>query len=188
MKSLLLKTKHDFSSAIKTSVLIATVAVAFNLVNIHNLYAKEKSLYQIEAELIYNFIQHVEWPSEHNSTTRRVCIMDDSPVLSYFNTLIKNNNDDKIAVVRKYENDYLEDCHVIFINEHYEGYLRRLLFRVQNKPILTIGDIDSFAKNGGIVQFLYRNERVEIVINSQHLKSSQLKIDHDIISISKIVY
>jgi len=186
MKNLLKCITNSFFKVAKI-YLVTTVVLA--LIN-HSFAAtpiKEKSYYELQAELLYNFINHVNWPSYPTEKELNLCIMEDNPVLPHINILLKNNANKDIKVIRKHENDYLEDCSILFINDSYDGYLSRLLSRIRSKPILTIGNIKGFAEKGGIIQFNLRNNRVEFTINMKELKSSHLKIDNAIISVSEII-
>lgn len=185
MEILLLKNITNIYHRTIKIVLMATISLA--LLQVSNASAqskKEKSNYQLQAELVYNFMDHVTW-LEQNIEVKNLCVMDDNPVIPYLNFLTKNNKN--IAVIRKYENDYLEDCNVLFINEFYQGYTNRLLFKVRTKSILTFSNAKDFAKNGGIVQFTLRNSRVEFTLNIKEMRSSQLRISNNIISISDVI-
>jgi hypothetical protein len=182
MKFLL--SKHITNILPQASRVFLAAIIAIALIS-SNSYAQEKdqkSSHQLQAELIYNFVDHTTW-LENSPKSKTLCVMNDNPVIPYINFLVEKKSKN-IVVIRKYENDYLDDCNILFVNEFYQGYLRRLLNRVKNKPILTFGNLKNFAKNGGIVQFTLRNDRVEFLFNKKEMKSSKLKINKNIISIS----
>jgi hypothetical protein len=113
--------------------------------------------------------------------------MEDNPVIPYLQILLESKNEKHIVAIRKHENDYLEDCHILFVNDNYDGYLSRLLARVKGKPILTLGNVKNFSESGGIVQFRLRNNRVEFIVNTKEMRSSQVKISDFILSVSETV-
>ena len=143
----------------------------------------EKSNYQLQAELIFNFTNHVTWLGEKPKNIN-LCIMGDNPVTPYLNQLLENNKN--IIILRKYENDYLDNCNILFINDVYQGYLKRLLLRVQSKSILTFSNKKDFIKNGGMVQFNLRRSRVEFVLNIKKINSTNIEISQEIVAISQI--
>ena len=110
--------------------------------------------------------------------------MGDNPVTPYLNQLLENNKN--IIILRKYENDYLDNCNILFINDVYQGYLKRLLLRVQSKSILTFSNKKDFIKNGGMVQFNLRRSRVEFVLNIKKINSTNIEISQEIVAISQI--
>ena len=183
MKTLLLKHKtNSFSSAIK-AIMVTIALASFST----KTFAKEKSYNELQAELVINFSQHVSWPENINSKVKNICIMEDNPVFPYLHKLIKEDKTRDIIITRKHENDYLEDCTILFVNEYYEGYLERLLLKVVGKPILTFGNIRDFAKKGGIAQFTLRNNRVEFILNMKQAKISHLRFAEEILLISDTV-
>ena len=63
--------------------------------------------------------------------------MEDNPVIPYLRILLESKNEKHIMAIRKHENDYLEDCHILFVNDNYDGYLKRLL--AKNKAAQKLG-------------------------------------------------
>jgi hypothetical protein len=185
MKFLLSKYITNIFKATK-EILVVTAAIVLIFSGASAKSKDQKSIYQLQAELIYNFIDHINWLSD-SPKSKNLCVMNDNPVIPYINFLIKGSKKN-IMVARKYENDYLDDCNILFVNEFYQGYPKRLLMRVKGKPILTFGNLKEFAKNGGIVQFTLRNNRVEFLFNIKEMTSSQFEINKNIVSISPKIY
>lgn len=165
--------------------MILAITVVLALSNAAFAQIKEKSYYELQAEVVYNFISHVSWINSENDG-KKLCVMEDNPVIPYLNTILRNKNDN-IVLIRKNENDYLDECRILFISDNYDGYLRRLLFKVKGKQILTFGSLKNFAESGGIVQFTLRNNRVEFMINTKEMKSSGLRISDSILAVSDTI-
>jgi len=186
MKFLLSKHITNILPQATKGIWVATVILALissnSFAKNHAHTKDQKSTHQLQAELIYNFVDHIAW-LEDSPKIKNLCVMNDNPVIPYINFLIDDHSKN-IVVIRKYENDYLDDCNILFINEFYQGYSKRLLTRVKGKAILTFGNLKDFAKNGGIVQFTLRNDRVEFLFNIKEMKSSGLKINKNIVSVS----
>lgn len=185
MKFLL--SKHITNIFFRATKQVLVLAVIIATISSNNSFANpkdEKTTHQLQAELIYNFIDHVVWLSDV-PTVKNLCVINDNPVIPYLKFLAKDNR--KIIITRKYENDYLDDCNILFVNEFYQGYSKRLLMRVRSKPILTFGNLKDFAKNGGIVQFTLRNDRVEFLFNIKEMESSGFEINKNIVSISSVI-
>ncbi len=182
----LLKITNSLSSAIKVILMVTVALASFSVTSFAA--TKEKSYNQLQAELLLNFIAHVSWPTNESPAPQKsICIMEDNPVIPYFHSLLRDHPNNNIIIVRKHENDYLEDCEVLFVNENYEGYIDRLLSKVSGKPILTFSNIKNFARKGGIAQFTLRNNRVEFILNTRQLKTSRLQISDEILSISDTI-
>lgn len=144
---------------------------------------KEAAYYELQANLIANFIKHLDW--EKPFDPKVVCVIGDNPVMPYLNSLTKNNS--HIVAKRKYEDDFIDDCSLLFVNKYFKGHFKKLLLKAENKPILTISDIENFAKYGGIVQFSMRQKRVEMVVNKKSLRRSRIQISNAILASAELV-
>jgi hypothetical protein len=182
MNNLLKYITNIFFQIAKT---ILAITVVFALSKHASAQIKEKSYYELQAEVVYNFIGHVNWlNSDHGN--KKLCVIEDNPVIPYLQAILRNKNDN-IILIRKNENDYLDECQILFVSDNYDGYLQRLLFRVKGKQILTFGSLKNFAESGGIVQFTLRNNRVEFMINTKEMKSSGFRISDSILAVSDTI-
>ncbi len=173
---------------------IATLIFVITAMLAYMNYASAKELLQksspeFQARLLYNFIDHIILPTDPTSETPKIklCIMNDNPVTTKLTFLLNKEPKKNITILPKYENDYLEDCNFLFVNEYYDGYVDKLLLRIKNRSILTLGSISNFCKKGGMVQFILKNNNVEFIINSRELEKSGYSIDNDILAISEII-
>jgi YfiR/HmsC-like len=144
---------------------------------------KEASYYELQANLIYNFINHLSW--ERPADPKIICIIGDNPIMPYVQSVTEA--DPHISVKRKYEDDFIDDCSILFVNRYFKGHFKKLLLKAGNKPILTISDIEYFAQNGGIVQFALRQNRVELAINKKSLRRARIQISSAILASSEII-
>jgi len=144
---------------------------------------KEAAYYELQANLVYNFINHLSW--EKPFDPKNICIIGDNPVMPYAKSLVDSNP--HISLVRKYEDDFIDDCSILFVNKYFTGRVKKLLLKAGSKPILTISDIEYFAQNGGIVQFTLRRNRVELAINKKSLRRSRIEISNAILASSEII-
>lgn len=69
--------------------------------------------------------------------------------------------------------------------------LAQVLKRIENRPILTITDIDGLARYGVIVELVSDNEgtgKVDFIINKMVMKKAGLNISEDLIKQVKKTY
>jgi len=55
------------------------------------------------------------------------------------------------------------------------------------RPLLTVGDAYSFARSGGIIQFVTVRGRVRLRINAEAARSADLTISSKLLSLADIV-
>jgi hypothetical protein len=153
-------------------------------------YADETSReYQIKAGYLYNFTKFITWPEEI-SETFNLCILGDDPFGEIIDPIEQRNvADHPIKVVRlPYSRSHTDItkfplCHILYISPSFKetGIYQKL------HNVLTIGETDQFAAQGGMIGFQKQNDRVTLQINLSALKQSGLKVSAKLLEVSEIV-
>ena len=96
-------------------------------------------------------------------------------------------NGKPLVVKRLKRLEEVEGCHLLFISRSENKRLPKLMQLVSNHHVLTVGDVEGFAKLGVIVSFLIENESVRFVINLKAAERAGLKISSRLLRIAKLV-
>jgi hypothetical protein len=116
--------------------------------------------YELKAGFIYNFITYTEWPAEVGETIN-ICVYGRDPFGSDLDVLQgKMVNDHRLDVQRVDELDHLESCQVVFISRSVRGRLAQVLNKLNGKPVLTIADTKSAARQGVMLNMVSRKNRI----------------------------
>jgi len=147
--------------------------------------------YQVKAAFMYNFAKFVEWP-EHafpdDSSSIILCVLGENPFGTAINSIDGKIAEGKRLEVRLYEN--LEDigqCHILFISSSKAEELPVILASLKNRSVLTVGDIEDFAKRGGVINFITKNNRIHFEINVNAAQRAHLKISSKLANLAKII-
>ncbi len=148
--------------------------------------------YQLKAAFLFNFAQFVQWPSTSFSDDNapfRIGILGDDPFGSALEETIQGEtiNNRRLRIQRAQNFDDLQNCQLIFISKSEEGRLAEIFSKLDSKPILTVSDIDSFAQNGGAIDFYLQGSKVRFEINPGSAQRGGLKISSQLLSLGKIV-
>ena len=147
--------------------------------------------YQIKAAFMYNFAKFIEWPQDafpDDSSGISLCILGENPFGSSLYSI-----DGKIAEGRRLEvnlYEHLEDigeCHILFISNSRAEELPIILASLKNRSVLTVGDIDNFAENGGIINFITKDNKIRFEINVNAAQRAHLKISSKLANLAKII-
>lgn len=147
---------------------------------------------QLAAVFIGRFASYVSWPAQAQTATREyfiITILDRNP----FNTLLDQLYRDKRIHDKPVQLRYvarLEDVgatDVLFITQ--PGFNQRLqaIRYAQQNGILTISEAKGFAESGGIIQFDFVMQKVQIRINRGAAIKSGLKIAAPLLGISQVL-
>jgi YfiR/HmsC-like len=150
------------------------------------------SEYHVKAAFLFHFVQLVEWPAgslgnEINPIT--VCTVGDDPFHGDLEaTLAGQSVGARPFRVRHLQptQDFL-GCQVLFVGKHDAARLGRLLLDLKNGPILTVGESDDFAQQGGMIGFLLVDNKVRFEINLEAAERAKLKISSRLLLLAKSV-
>lgn len=155
-------------------------------------YAQGKGEYEVKAYFLFHFAQFVEWPPDafkDASTPLTFCTIGDDPFDGAFEQVIKGKSitTHPLEVQHLKARDQIAACQVLFIGSSEKKHLGEDLASAAGHPILTVGETDNFAQNGGVIGFLMENEKVRFEINLQSAAKANLKISSRLLILAKDV-
>lgn len=122
--------------------------------------------YDVKAALIAKFPQFVTWPSSHASVT--VGIVGADPFGGALDKMLK------VKHARQVED--LKDCQVVFIPKSERGNAGAILSSLSGANILTVGESEGFARQGGVIGFVMEGDKVRFEINTGAARRAGLSI------------
>lgn len=146
--------------------------------------------YAIKAAYIYNFSKFVEWPAKafEKSKTFNVSILVDEDLVPYFKKLNgKEVRGRKVVISFKKQVEDIEICHIIFVGKSKQNNLAEILTRLKDQSVLIIGDEEGFSKQGGMINFVMKENNVRFEINPDAARRAGLKISSKLLSLGIIV-
>lgn len=170
-------------------ILLVWIASATAIPTAHG---QEKAIgeYDVKAAFIYNVAKFVEWPdtSPDNKSTLTIYILGDAPFGSALDTIRGKTIKGKTVVVKKTNSlNMLENGDILFISNSEKEKLEQILNRISRLPILTVGDTESFAKNGVIVNFYIEDKKIRFEINIEAANRAGLRISSNLLKLGKII-
>lgn len=148
--------------------------------------------YQIKAAFLLNFAQFVEWPTNTPASTNQafyIGILGEDPFGQALEQTVQGEtiHNRRLVIQRSQRLENLKDCQLIFVSRSEKGRVGEILSRLDNRDILTVSDIDGFARRGGIINFYLEGNRVRFEINPASARRGGLKISSQLLSLGKIV-
>jgi YfiR/HmsC-like len=148
--------------------------------------------YQVKAAFLFNFAKFVEWPPSSffdASAPIRICVFGRDP----FGEELRNITREKIVNGRKLEVDQVADlrvartCHILFIASSEKAQMKQTLESLRGTDALTVGDTKGFVEQGGMINFVLENNRVQFEVNRKAAEEGGLKISSKLLSVAKLV-
>jgi hypothetical protein len=147
--------------------------------------------YKVKAAFIYNFAKFTEWPDGHFAS-------DDTPfVIAVAGTDPFDGALDKAVAGKKVGTHPVElrhfdsaekvgGCEILFIARNDDETESKILAKVSDKPVLTVGDSDNFETNGGAIRFFTEDSRMRFEINTDATDAAKLKISSKLLKLARI--
>jgi hypothetical protein len=148
--------------------------------------------YNFKAALLFNLAKFVEWPPEafrspHDPIVG--CTLGDSPLAAVLDQTVNGKPiDDRVLLIRHIPDmRQTGGCHILFVSTSERKRWRSIISQVAVSSILTVGESEGFASEGGIVNFKIEGQKVRIEINLEAAARGRLHISAKLLSLAEIV-
>jgi len=81
----------------------------------------------------------------------------------------------------------MKSCHILFITSSEKNFLTQTLKPFRGASVLTVGETDSFAREGGMITFVDSETNVQLEINLAAAEQARLKISSKLLSLAKVI-
>ena len=145
--------------------------------------------YQVKAQFLLNFIMYVDWPEHVPSGGEApivIGILGQDNVGGDLQRVAegKSINGRMIVIKQISDNEDLSGCSILFVSASESPRLDAILGKTKGRPILTVGEDDSFLDKGGIINFDLKDGKVHLEINLQAARQVSLEISSKLLSVA----
>lgn len=156
------------------------------------LLAQTMDEYQVKAAFLYNFAKFVEWPPEEFRTPKDpilVCVLGHNPFGSSLEDAIRGKNIDGrgLALRQVATAEQAGACQILFVSSEDEKRFHAMGRSLKHAGLLTVGEMQGFTAEGGIINFKLDGDRVRFEINVDAAEQAQLHISSKLLSLAQIV-
>jgi hypothetical protein len=149
--------------------------------------------YQVKAAYLLNFTRYVDWPSdafEEPGAPMTICVLGRDPFGQVLDATVRGKvtQGRSLSVRRIQSGREASACHVVFVSRETWRAQRQLLESLRTKGLLTVGETDEFAQEGGVIGFVIQNETVRFVVNTDARDRAGLRISSRMLSLAAAVY
>ena len=140
--------------------------------------------YQLKTAYLFHFAELTEWPSASSVLT--ICTEGDTPLNAYLPLLEGKRVHDRTVHVMPGDSPPIDQCQILFISESVP-LSNTVLESAASRHVLLVSDANDFAKNGGMIQFALRNNRLKLVVNLSSVKQAGLKLSSKLLRMAEIL-
>ena len=148
--------------------------------------------YQVKAAFLFNFAKFVEWPPSTFSDAAaplRICVFGRNPFGEELRNITKEKtvNGHKLEVSQVLDFEVARTCQILFIASSEMSRLKQILESLRGTDALTVADTKGFVEQGGMINFVLENSRVQFEVNRKAAEQAGLKISSKLLSVAKLV-
>jgi hypothetical protein len=148
--------------------------------------------YEVKAAFLYNFARVVEWPAEAGQDPGApfvVAILGRDPFGAVLDETVagKTVGGRPIEVRRVLHVEEARDAQIVFVSPSERANLAAILKALERPGVLTVGDTEGFATQGGAINFTVQARRVRFEINPAAAEQARLKMSSQLLKLAVLV-
>jgi len=148
--------------------------------------------YQVKAAFLYDFAKFVEWPPHAFRSAKdpiAICVLGKNPVENALDEVVAGKAvEGRTFLVRQIaEINPGCNCQILFVSSSERKRFRTMAASIKGLGILTVGEAQDFAAEGGVINFKLEEGRIRLEINLDAAEQSQLRISSKLLSLAQIV-
>ena len=177
--------------AIRFSRLWAFLVIVFLLAagSSHPAEQPQFSENQVKGAFLTKFAMFVEWPVKPvpgGQTPILIGILGDDPFGPQFEAALAKEtvNGRPFLLKRLKEPQEATGCQILFVCPSENPRLPEILAATRKQPILTVGDQERFAHQGGMINFVKQGGKVRFEVNTAAVEAGGLKMSAKLLQVA----
>ena len=177
--------------------------------------AAPRSKYETKAGYLLNFAEFIEWPAGAFSNAKSPIILGvvgKDPfgpeldklqgktvngrtleikrfkgALEFRGEETPGRRQDDLPAKQAKKLSEMKSCHILFITSSEKNFLPKTRKPFRGASVLTVGETDSFLREGGMITFVESGNNVQLEINLAAAEQARLKISSKLLSLAKVI-
>jgi hypothetical protein len=145
----------------------------------------------LKAAFIHNFLKFTEWPRDvlAPGAPLNACVLGDAAFGDVLENYVKGHavGGHEIVVSRLAADAKPRLCHLLYVSGIAAKQAAQIVAALNNAPMLTLSDIDPFARIGGMAQLYVQDGRIRFKVNLDTTKRSRLQFSSKLLSLATFV-
>lgn len=148
--------------------------------------ARNELEYKLKAAFLLNFAKFTSWPKTSDiQSSFHLCILGGNEMKSALHGLEEKSVAGEPVHLRLLEEvQPAGECRLLFISSSEKTDIASISNTIPAQPILLVSDIEGSAAEGGIIEFIYLENRLRFIINHTEAKRRGLEISSSLLSLA----
>jgi hypothetical protein len=154
--------------------------------------AQSAGEYSVKAACLYRFAQFIDWPADslgNDNAPLIVGVLGQDPFGGAIDQVIAGKTvNGRPLVIRRFQwGEDLRHCHILFISSSEQKRLSQILNSLKGASVLTVGEMDQFGQQGGMIRFILSDGKVTFEINLTAGEQARLRFSSKLLALAKAV-
>lgn len=141
----------------------------------------------VRAAFVFHLTKYVEWPNPGNELMIGFVGEDRMGVTLQKVVDGKDSDGRTLRVVLSPTDEQLQQCSLVYFANAAQSKIRPALSKLKGRNILTVGENEEFARDGGMIGLVRDADEIQIRINLQAAQAAGLKISSRLLNLAVIV-
>ena len=148
--------------------------------------------YQVKAAFLFHFAQFVDWPEgtfKEADSPLTYCTIGEDPFHGALDASL-NGKTIEARVVRVQhikQAQQIPGCQILFIGAAENRLIPEVLTATRGTSVLTVGESEHFARNGGMIGFFLEENKIRFEINLEAAEHAKLRVSSRLLALAKTV-
>jgi YfiR/HmsC-like len=141
----------------------------------------------VRAAYVYNLIPYVAWPAQEKELT--IGFVGDAATGTVMKQLLegRSSNGRTIRVALDPADEELQKCDVLYLDDAPAAEARKALEKVKGRSVLTVGETEGFARDGGMIGLVNTGDHIRIEVNLEATQAAKIRISSRVLNLATIV-
>jgi hypothetical protein len=146
--------------------------------------------YEVKAVYLYNFGRFVQWPAASPLVTAddsfTICVLGRDPFGPVLDATLGGEAIDgrKLVAKRITNTRDATRCRIIFVSSSEAPRIKEILNSLEKSGALTVSDMPGFINNGGMIQFVLKDNKVRFEVNLIAADKAGLTISSQLLKVA----
>ncbi len=147
---------------------------------------------QVKAAFVYNFARFIDWPSQafaDDGAPFVLGVIGDNEIAGAIEQLVKGKtvNGRRMVYKRLTADASLDGCHLLLIGATEKRNVGRILDRLNDNSVVTVGETEGFVRFGGVIGFVVESSKVGFDVNVAAGKKKRVKVSSQLLKLARNV-
>jgi hypothetical protein len=150
--------------------------------------------YDLKAAFVYQFVHFTEWPADafeddgDEPSPIVVAVVGDDPFRGSLERAVRGKTVQgrPLVYVHFANANAVGQCHVMFVSASERQRIGQVAAAARQFRALTVGDVEEFTRDGGMIRFVTQNKKVRFEIRRKSVEAAGLRLRAQLLRVAEI--